>query len=476
MRPDRVILGEVRSEEAFDMLQAMNTGHEGSMATIHSNNPREAISRLEQMVAMGGMNISYDAMRAQIASAIGLVIQVMRLADGKRKITHVTEITGMEGSVVQMQDIFTFNRTHTDADGAVHGEFRATGLRPRCLDEMQRRGIVYDPANFDPLQSPDERMTFDANIALLILIFAAVFTAGQAAFGLFNVATQKRKVNQRLKVAEKVDGVSAMVFELRKQRGLNADGRRGGAIRWISDLIVTSGVPYDPKRWALFIVGAAAAAGLAVAFLSKNPMLFIPAALVVGLGGPFAYLKIMAGRRNTAIGVQLPQALEIIVRSLEAGHPVPTAISLVGREMADPIGSEFGMAADEIAYGATLEQAVERMSERCQHPDIDLFAATVRLQERSGGNLTGLLKLNASTVRERLKMRLKIKAASSEGRTSAMILTAAPFVTLAFIMISSPHFYGDVIHLRFVQIGLAGCGVWMFIGNMIMRKMINMKL
>jgi pilus assembly protein CpaF len=102
------------------------------------------------MVAMGGMNISYDAMRAQIASAIGLVIQVMRLADGKRKITHITEITGMEGSVVQMQDIFTFNRTHTDADGAVHGEFRATGLRPRCLDEMQRRGIAYDPANFDP--------------------------------------------------------------------------------------------------------------------------------------------------------------------------------------------------------------------------------------------------------------------------------------------------------------------------------------
>jgi pilus assembly protein CpaF len=150
MRPDRVILGEVRSEEAFDMLQAMNTGHEGSMATIHANNPREAVGRLEQMVAMGGLNISPDAMRGQIASAIGLIIQVMRLADGKRKITYITEITGMEGQVVQMQDIFTFNRTHTSADGTVHGEFRATGLRPRCLDEMTRRGIAYDVANFDP--------------------------------------------------------------------------------------------------------------------------------------------------------------------------------------------------------------------------------------------------------------------------------------------------------------------------------------
>jgi tight adherence protein B len=171
-----------------------------------------------------------------------------------------------------------------------------------------------------------------------------------------------------------------------------------------------------------------------------------------------------------------PQALEIIVRSLEAGHPVPTAIALVGREMGDPIGSEFGMAADEIAYGATLEQAIERMAERCQHPDVDLFAATVRLQERAGGNLTGLLKLNAQTVRERHKMRLKIKAASSEGRASAMILTAAPFLAIGFIMVTSPNFYGDVIHEPFVKIGIAVLGVWMFIGNLVMRRMIDMRL
>ncbi|MDB5422663.1 MAG: tadB [Phenylobacterium sp.] len=319
-------------------------------------------------------------------------------------------------------------------------------------------------------------MKFDPNLVFLILIFAAVFTAGQAAFGLFSVATQKRKVNQRLKVAEKVTGVSAMVTELRKQRGLNADGQRGGAIRWLSSLIVLSGVPYAPRKWAFYVVTAALVGGMAAAILLKNPIMFVPGALVVGGAGPLAYLKFMAGRRNTAIGVQLPQALEIIVRSLEAGHPVPTAISLVGREMVDAIGSVFGMAADEIAYGGTLQEAVERMSERCQHADIDLFAATVRLQAGTGGNLTGLLKLNASTVRERHKMRLKIKAASSEGRASAMILTSAPFIAIGFIMISSPHFYGDVIHERFVQIGLVIIGTWMFIGNLVMRNMINMKL
>ena len=150
MRPDRVILGEVRSEEAFDMLQAMNTGHEGSMATIHANNPREAISRLEQMVAMGGLRISQEAVRGQIASAIGIIIQAQRLSDGSRRVTHVTEVTGMEGEVIQMQDIFTFERLRTEEDGTVVGEFKASGLRPRCLDEMQRRGIRLPVEYFDP--------------------------------------------------------------------------------------------------------------------------------------------------------------------------------------------------------------------------------------------------------------------------------------------------------------------------------------
>jgi tight adherence protein B len=315
-----------------------------------------------------------------------------------------------------------------------------------------------------------------ATIAFLILVFAAVFTAGQALFGLFTVATEKRKLTRRLKVAEKIEGIASLVLELRKQRGLNAAGERGGGWEWLSKLIVASGVPFEPRKWAMMAVASAVACGVCAAVMTKIVLLFVPVALAVGMGGPIFYLKMMVGKRTKALGAQLPQALEIIVRSLEAGHPVPTAVALVGREMPDPIGTEFGMVADEIAYGATLEQAVERMAERCQHPDLDLFAATVRLQERAGGNLTGLLKLNASTVRERHKMRLKIKAASSEGRASAMILTAAPFVALGFITISSPRFYGDVIHEPLVQIGLGVIGVWMFLGNLVMRRMIDMRL
>ena len=319
-------------------------------------------------------------------------------------------------------------------------------------------------------------MKIDGNLVFLILVFAAVFTAAQAAVGLLTVATQKRRVNKRLKIAEAVDGVSALVMELRKQRGLNAAGEKSGRLAWLSNLIVASGLTYEPKRWGLYAALAAAIGGVAAAVVAHNPLFFLIGALLAGVGGPFIFLKMAVGRRAKAIGVQLPQALEIIVRSLEAGHPVPTAISLVGREMVDPVGTEFGMAADEIAYGSTLEEAVARMSERCQHADIDLFAATVRLQASTGGNLTGLLKLNASTVRERHKMRLKIKAASSEGRASAAILTAAPFIAIGFIMISSPHFYGDVIHEPVMKIGIAVLGSWMFIGNMVMRRMIDMRL
>ena len=317
-------------------------------------------------------------------------------------------------------------------------------------------------------------MTFDAQTAYLILVFAAVFSACQGALGLLRTAKARRQVNRRLVVADRVGGIAELVVELRKQRGLNASGDRTGA--WFADLVVRSGVPYDPRRWAL-TAGGAALGGAVLAVLLTHQLLAAPvAAMLFGVGGPIMFLKIMGTRRAQALGHQLPQALEIVVRSLEAGHPVPTAIALVGREMADPIGTEFGMASDEIAYGATLEQAIERMSQRCQHPDVDLFAATVRLQERAGGNLTGLLKLNASTVRDRHRMRLKIKAATAEGRMSAVILTAAPFVAGGALTLISPAFYGSVIHERFIQIGLAAMFVWVLIGNLVMRRMVDMRI
>ncbi|PHR91809.1 MAG: type II secretion system protein E [Robiginitomaculum sp.] len=150
MRPDRVILGEVRGEEAFDMLQAMNTGHEGSLATLHANTPRDALTRLEQMVAMGDMKISPEAVAGQIANAIGLIVQAQRLSDGQRKITSVSEVTGMEGRVIQMQEIFNYTRTGSGPNYEVIGEFRATGIRPQCLHEILTGGHKVDESIFEP--------------------------------------------------------------------------------------------------------------------------------------------------------------------------------------------------------------------------------------------------------------------------------------------------------------------------------------
>ena len=150
MRPDRIIVGEVRGEEAFDMLQAMNTGHEGSMTTIHANTPRDAIGRLEQMVGMAGMPMSQMSIRGQIASAITIIVQVQRLSDGSRKVVSVSEITGMEGDVVQMQEIMKFKKLATDENGRITGEFRATGIRPRFIGEFTELGINLASEIFDP--------------------------------------------------------------------------------------------------------------------------------------------------------------------------------------------------------------------------------------------------------------------------------------------------------------------------------------
>src|SRR5258705_925872 len=141
MRPDRIVIGEVRGAEAIDMLQAMNTGHDGSLTTIHANTTRDALGRLETMVQMTGMRLSDRAMRQQIASAVDMVIQVARLTDGTRRITSISEITGMEGDTVTMQEIFQFERTGVDASGKVIGRFRTTGIRPRFAERLKQYGM-----------------------------------------------------------------------------------------------------------------------------------------------------------------------------------------------------------------------------------------------------------------------------------------------------------------------------------------------
>jgi pilus assembly protein CpaF len=149
MRPDRIIVGEVRGEEALDMLQAMNTGHDGSLTTVHANTPRDALSRLETMVAMANVNLPDKAMRQQISSAIQVVIQQARLSDGSRKVTSVSEITGMEGDIITMQEIYRFDKLGLSPEGKVVGRFVATGVRPKVCERLRASGITLAPDMFD---------------------------------------------------------------------------------------------------------------------------------------------------------------------------------------------------------------------------------------------------------------------------------------------------------------------------------------
>ena len=150
MRPDRIIVGEVRAGEAFDMLQAMNTGHDGSMTTVHANSARDALTRVEQMIGMSGIDISAQSSRNQIASAIHIVVQVVRLSDGKRRVRSVSELTGMEGETITMQDIFVFKNTGVDDNGIVQGHFEATGIRPKFIEAAAEHGIELSAHLFRP--------------------------------------------------------------------------------------------------------------------------------------------------------------------------------------------------------------------------------------------------------------------------------------------------------------------------------------
>ncbi len=312
------------------------------------------------------------------------------------------------------------------------------------------------------------------------VVYVIAFCAGvaflQAALGAGKYANRAvREVNHRLRALSKSGTPTTVLADLRQARGLDRFGQAARYHRAIGEMVVQSGLRFGAV-WvyvAMFWVGLIFA-GLGI-WKTGTLWAAIPG-LAIGGAKPLLVLKFLVGRRRKKAVNQLPEAIDVVVRSLGAGHPVPVAMALVGREMPDPIGTEFGMASDEISFGSTTGAAVQRMAERVGHEDFELFAAMVRLQERTGGNLAELLRANADTIRARQKMRLKIKAASAEGRMSAMILNAAPVLLFLAIQTLSPEFYGEVWGHPLVMPILIGVTVWMGIGNLVMRKMINFKI
>jgi tight adherence protein B len=190
---------------------------------------------------------------------------------------------------------------------------------------------------------------------------------------------------------------------------------------------------------------------------------------------PIVVLRFLRSRRHKLFGVQLPEALELITRSLKAGHPVPVAIAMVGREMPDPIGSEFGIVADEVTYGSDLVTALGNMYVRVGHEDLPLFVTAVSIQSTSGGNLREILDGLSNVIRERGKLRRKIRSISTEGRMSAYILTAIPALLFAGMQVLMPNFYNEVLDQTLTWYLIGGAVGWLVLGNLIMFKMSNFK-
>jgi len=322
-------------------------------------------------------------------------------------------------------------------------------------------------------------MAFDFDPIYLIWLLVAV-SAGltvEAVYLLcFSTASYRSQINRRLMLSKDQKDRESVLIELRRERGLTKGGNFRLNLVALNRLILQSGITIG---FARLIITIAVTAGIAFAvtlIFRGNLMEAMLVALLSATALPYLVLRILRGRRQNKSGGQFPDALDIIVRSLRAGHPVPIAITMVGREMPDPIGSEFGVVSDEITYGADLETAMRNLYCRIGSDDLPLFVTAVGIQGSTGGNLGEILENLSGVIRQRFKMRRKIRALAAEGRASAMILSALPIGMFIVIQFVAPDFYAAVWHEQLTKVLLGGAVGWLLLGNLIMFKMVNFKI
>jgi tight adherence protein B len=318
-----------------------------------------------------------------------------------------------------------------------------------------------------------------SGFSMVYVIYAAAALTGimiaEAFYMLYAGRSDRRAaINRRMKLQENKISQEQVLIQLRKERGLEGGGSllsfdRFRALRAQSGLVM-------PMPKFLTITSGVTLAMVLVAVWKGLPLVFgagalLPLAAII----PLITLRFLRKRRHKLFGFQLPEALELITRSLKAGHPVPVAVAMVAREMPDPIGTEFGVVADEVTYGSDLVSALQSMHARVGHEDLPLFVTAVSIQTSSGGNLREILDGLSTTIRERGKLRRKVRAISTEGRMSAYILTAIPALLMMGMMVLMPQFYSAVWDKPKTWYLLGGSVTWLMIGNAMMFKMSNFK-
>jgi tight adherence protein B len=312
-------------------------------------------------------------------------------------------------------------------------------------------------------------------IYILVAASAALFVEGVYLL-FFSGGSYRKNVNRRLKLLKDQPDRENILVQLRRERGLSSSGGYSIGMESLNRLVMQSGLTIGMTKLTM-IVALATIVSFALGVVFRGNL---TDALLIGLFGgvvmPYLVLRFLRSRRQKAFGAQFPDALDMIVRSLRAGHPTPIALTMVAREMRDPIGSEFGIVVDEITYGADLETALRNLNVRIGQDDLPLFVTAVAIQGSTGGNLGEILEGLSSVIRQRFKMRRKIRALASEGRASALILSSLPIAMFLIIQLVAPNFYASVWGVPLTKQVLFVATLWMALGNFIMYRMVNFKI
>ena len=319
---------------------------------------------------------------------------------------------------------------------------------------------------------------FESFSPIYVVYAAAALTGIMIAEGcylLYAGRSDKRlAINRRMKLQENKISQEQVLIQLRKERGLDAGTSLFSPDRFRA-LRTQSGMVMPLPKFLMITTGVALAMMLTALWYGLPLLLAILLFVMLAPLLPVLVLRTKRSRRVKRFGVQLPEALELITRGLKAGHPVPVAISMVSREMPDPIGTDFGVISDEVTYGSDLVSALNSLFDRVGQEDLPLFVTAVSIQTSSGGNLREILDGLSTTIRERGKLRRKVRAISTEGRMSAYILTAVPALLFAAIMVLMPQFYSQVWDVPKTWYLLGGSVSWLMLGNIIMFKMSNFR-
>jgi tight adherence protein B len=320
-------------------------------------------------------------------------------------------------------------------------------------------------------------LDFDPIYLLYLLIAVSAGLFAEAAYLLFfSGASYRKNVNRRLKLLRSEPNRENILVQLRRERGLTSAGNYQSGLEALNRLVLQSGLTLGLGK-LLAIIACGCVLAFAIGLLWRgNLMQALLIALFGGTALPYLVLRVLRARRQRAFGAQFPDGLDMIVRSLRAGHPVPVALTMVAREMPDPIGSEFGIVVDEITYGSDLETALRNLFFRIGQDDLPLFVTAVAIQGSTGGNLGEILENLSGVIRQRFKMRRKIRALAAEGRASALILSSLPIAMFLIIQVVAPDFYASVWDESITKQALAMAGTWMGVGNLIMYRLVNFRI